>query len=68
MVFNFQKLQYISYHLSESLHNDNVYVTPDRNFVSKPTEVKDLGILMSQSCDFDRHIASTTNRCLFKTM
>ena len=45
------------------LNNDIICVTPDQNIISKLTEVKDLGLSMFQSCDFDSHIASITKKC-----
>ena len=38
-------------------------VYPDHNILPKSGEVKDLGILMSENCDFDSHIASVAKKC-----
>ena len=63
MLFNSEKFQYISYHIGESNNNNNVYITPRQNDISKSTGLKDLGILMSENCSLDTHVASVTKKC-----
>ena len=63
MMFNQEKFQYISYHMGDSSKINNIYLSPDHNILPKSGEVKDLGILMSENCDFDSHIASVAKKC-----
>ena len=58
MSFNSEKFQYFSYHIGESINNNIVYITPCQNIIGKSTEVKDLGILMSENSNFNTHVAS----------
>ena len=44
--------------MGDSSKINNIYLSPDLNILPKSGEVKDLGILMSENCDFDSHIAS----------
>ena len=62
-LFNQEKFQYISYHMGDSSKINNIYLSPDHNILPKSGEVKDLGILMSENCDFDSHIASVAKKC-----
>ena len=63
MMFNQEKLQYISYHMGDSIKINNIYLSPDLNILPKSGEVKDLGILMSESCEFDNQIATVVKKC-----
>ena len=63
MMFNQEKFQNISYHMGDSSKINNIYLSPDHNILPKSGEVKDLGILMSENCDFDSHIASVAKKC-----
>ena len=63
MMFNQEKFQYISYHMGDSSKINNVYLSPDLNVLPKSGEVKDLGILMSENCEFDNHIATVVMKC-----
>ena len=63
MMFNQEKFQYIRYHMGDSSKINNIYLSPDHNILPKSGEVKDLGILMSENCDFDSHIASVAKKC-----
>ena len=58
MMFNQEKFQYISYHMSNSSKINNIYLSPNLNILLKSGEVKHLGILMSENYDFDNHIAT----------
>ena len=42
---------------------NNIYLSPDLNILPKSGEVKDLGILMSENCEFDNHIATVVKKC-----
>ena len=59
MMFNQKKFQYISYHMGDSSKINNIYLSPDL----KSGEVKELGILMSENCEFDNHIATVVKKC-----
>ena len=63
MMFNQEKFQYISYHMGDSSKINNIYLSPDLNILPKSGEVKDLGILMSESYEFDNHIATVIKKC-----
>ena len=63
MMFNQEKFQYISYHMGDSSKINNIYLSPDLNILPKSGEVKDLGILMSENCEFDNHIATVVKKC-----
>ena len=63
MMFNEEKFHYISYHMGDSSKINNIYLSPEHNILPKSGEVKDLGILMSENCDFDSHIASVAKKC-----
>ena len=62
-MFNQEKFQYISYHMGDSSKINNIYLSPDLNILPKSGEVKDLGILMSENCEFDNHIATVVKKC-----
>ena len=68
MMFNQEKFQYISYHMGDSTSSriNNIYLSiylSNNIYLPKSGEVKDLGILMSQNCDFDSHIAAIAKKC-----
>ena len=63
MMFNQEKFQYISYHMGDPSKINNIYLSPDLNILPKSGEVKDLGILMSENCEFDNHIATVVKKC-----
>ena len=62
-MFNQEKFQYISYHMGDPSKINNIYLSPDLNILPKSGEVKDLGILMSENCEFDNHIATVVKKC-----
>ena len=43
--------------------SSNVYVNPDLNIINQHDNIKDLGILMSSDCSFEKHILSVSSRC-----
>ena len=45
--------------MGDSSKINNIYLSPDLNILPKSGEVKDLGILMSENCEFDNHIVTT---------
>ena len=49
--------------MGDSSKINNIYLSPDHNILPKSGEEKDLGILMSENCDFDRYIASVAKKC-----
>ena len=49
--------------MGDSSKINNIYLSPDHNILPKSSEVKDLGILMSENCDFHSHIASGAKKC-----
>ena len=63
IMFNQEKFQYISYHMGDSSKINNIYLSPDLNILPKSGEVKDLGILMSENCEFENHIATVVKKC-----
>ena len=50
--------------MGDSSKINNIYLSPDHNILPKSGEVKDLGILMSENCDFDRHIIISSQEML----
>ena len=49
--------------MGDSSKINNIYLSPDLNILPKSGEVKDLGILMSENCEFDNHIATVVKKC-----
>ena len=49
--------------MGDSSKINNIYLSTDLNILSKSGEVKDLGILMSENCEFDNHIATVVKKC-----
>ena len=48
---------------SKNCKINSFYLSPDLNILPKSGEVKDLGILMSENCEFDNHIATVVKKC-----
>ena len=46
-----------------NLLSSNVHVTPDLTIINQHDNIKDLGILMSSDCSFEKHILSVSSRC-----
>ena len=64
MLFNASKFDYLSFAYKNNSHSSNVYVNPDLNIINQHDNIKDLGILMSSDCSFEKHILSVSSRCL----
>ncbi len=62
MTFNSNKFQYICFALSNE-NCSNVYTCPNFNIINATDTVKDLGISMSNDCDFDSHISQLSSKC-----
>ena len=56
MAFNSNKFKYVCFTPSESVSHSNVYLCPKMNLIDKVENIKDLGITMSSSCNFNQHI------------
>ena len=54
--------------MGDSSKINNIYLSPDLNILPKSGEVKDLGILMSENCEFDNHIATVLSKEMLQTM
>lgn len=56
MHFNPQKFQYMCCHTKPSANINNVYLSPSFDIINPSSDVKDLGIVMANSCSFNLHI------------
>ena len=63
MLFNAGKFDYLSFACKNNSLSSNVYVNPDLNIINQHDNIKDLGILMSSDCSFEKHILSVSSRC-----
>ena len=65
MVFNSQKIKYLSFSTNVSITSDyvNVYVSPNLYVIDNVNNLKDLGIIMSSNCSFEQHIIELCKRC-----
>ena len=63
MLFNASKFDYLSFACKNNSLSSNVYVNPDLNIINQHDNIKDLGILMSSDCSFEKHILSVSSRC-----
>ena len=61
--FNSSKFNYVCYHTKNSPNNGNIYISPTHDIIKLVTTVKDLGVTMSNSCDFNAHIDKTVKIC-----
>ena len=59
MKFNSSKFNYVCYHTKNSPNNENIYISPTHDIIKSVTTVRDLGVTMSNSCDFNAHIDKT---------
>ena len=62
MLFNASKFDYLSFACKNNSLS-SVYVNPDLNIINQHDNIKDLGILMSSDCSFEKHILSVCSRC-----
>ena len=62
MLFNASKFDYLSFACKNNSLSSNVYVNPDLNIINQHDNIKDLGILMSSDCSFEKHILSVSSR------
>ena len=63
MLFNANKFDYLSFACRNNFLSSNAYVNPDLNIIHRHNNIKDLGILMSSGCSFEKHILSVSSRC-----
>ena len=63
MKFNSSKFNYVCYHTKNSPNNENIYISPTHDIIKSVTTVRDLGVTMSNSCDFNAHIDKTVKTC-----
>ena len=65
MLFNAGKFDYLSFACKNNSLSSNVYVNPDLNIINQHDNIKDLGILMSSDCSFEKHILSRGDQPFF---
>ena len=56
MLFNHQRLNYISFSSSMSAINTNVYYSTRLDIINPSENVLDLGVIISRNCSFDVHV------------
>ena len=61
--FNSSKFNYVCYHTKNSPNNENIYISPTHDIIKSATTFRDLGVTMSNSCDFNAHIDKTVKIC-----
>ena len=61
--FNSSKFNYVCYHTKNSPNNENIYISPTHDIIKSVTTVRDLGVAMSNSCDFNAHIDKSVKTC-----
>ena len=59
MKFNSSEFNYVCYHTKNYPNNENIYIAPTHDIIKSVTTVRDLGVTMSNSCDFNAHIDKT---------
>ena len=62
MFFNAKKIHYLPLSASQALNKSNVYINPSMDIIPQPTDVPDLGIIISKDCSFDSHISSLSRK------
>ena len=63
MQFNSQKFEYLCFHTKPALYTNNVYLTPKINIINPSFDVRDLGIIMTNTCTFNQHISKVVKTC-----
>ena len=63
MLFNVNKFDYFSFACRNNFLSSNAYVNPDFSIINQHDNMKDLFILMSSDCSFEKHILSVSSRC-----
>ena len=63
MKFNIEKFQYVCYHAKHSVNINNVYLSPLYDLINPVESLRDLGVIMANSCSFNAHIAKTVLSC-----
>ena len=61
--FNIEKFQYVCYHTKHSVNIDNIYLSPFNHIINPVESLRYLGVIMSNSCSFNAHIAKTVLSC-----
>ena len=60
---NIEKFHYVCYHTKHLVNIDNVYLSPYYHIMNPVESLRDLGVIMSNSCSFNAHIAKTVLSC-----
>ena len=64
MKFNIEKFQHVCYHIKNSVNIENVYLSPSYDIINPVESLRDLGVIMANSCSFNAHnIAKTVLNC-----
>ena len=63
MKFNIEKFQYVCYHTKHPVNINNVYLSPSYDIINPLESLRDLGVIMANSCSFNAHIAKTVLSC-----
>ena len=63
MKFKIEKFQYACYHTKHSVNINNVYLSPLYDIINPVESLRDLGVILANSCSFNVHIAKTVLSC-----
>ena len=63
MKSNIEKFQYVCYHTKHSVNINNVYLSLSYDIINPVESLRDLGVIMANSCSFNAHIAKTVLNC-----
>ena len=62
MLFNEDKFELLRYGRNKHIKQSTIYVGPQNNVINEQTNVKDLGIIMSNDLSFGEHINKVCNK------
>ena len=62
MTFNDAKFEHLSYYTKPSLRHNKKYSAPDGSTIATTTNVRDLGVTLSNDCMFNLHINTIAKR------
>ena len=62
MKFNETKFEHLQYRVKQELQHDWTYFAADGQPIVKPSEVKDLGVIMDSEASFDLHIEKMVSK------
>ena len=63
MKFNIEKFQYVCYHTKHSINFNNFYLSLSNDIINPVESLRDLGVIMANSCSFNAHITKTVLSC-----